>query len=215
MSSAIQVDLFVEDSAHEELLRALVRRIAREEGIAVRPRVRSATGGHPRALSEFRLYQRSADLLESAGGPADLVVVAIDGNCSSFPEARKRILDAAGPAIRERVVAACPDPHVEKWYLADLQSFKEVIGRGPEAVEDKCERHHYKRILKTAIRQAGHPPSDGVDFAAELAAAMDFYRAGKDAPSLKAFFDDFRARLRICAPSARTCSSPSSSGGGR
>ena len=94
------------------------------------------------------------------------------------------------------MVTACPDPHVERWYLADLQTFKAVVGRGPESVEEKCARSHYKGILKSAVAQAGHPVSDGVDFAPALVAGMDLYRAGRSDSSFKAFLDEFRAAIR-------------------
>lgn len=93
-------------------------------------------------------------------------------------------------------MTACPDPHIERWYLADLRSFKAVVGRGPDEVEEKCARGHYKRILKSAVGRAGHPASDGVDFAAELVAEMNLYRAGRSDSSLKAFLDEFRAAIR-------------------
>ena len=193
------IDLFVEDAAHEELLKGLVFRIAAEEDVVLQARVRSATGGHPRALSEFRLYQRVA-AITSADHHADLVVVAIDGNCKSFAETRKRVLAEATPMFRDRVITACPDPHIERWYLADLQAFRTVVGHGPKTVPSKCARSHYKGVLESAIREAGHPASDGVDFGAGLAAGMDLYHAGKADPSLKAFLDDFRAALKQVAP---------------
>lgn len=189
------VDLFVEDAAHEELLRGLVTRVAKEEGVFLEVRIRSAIGGHPRALSEFRLYQKLAAAVP-AHRSADLVVVAIDANCSPFAAARNRIWKAVRTDFRDRVVTACPDPHIERWYLADLPTFKAVIGRGPETVEEKCARGHYKDILESAVRQAGHPVSDGVDFAAPLAEAMDLYRAERSDPSFKAFVGDLRAALR-------------------
>ena len=190
-NSRLVVDLFVEDTAHEEFLKPLIGRLAEGEDLPVRTRVRSAMGGHPRALEELRLYQKVKE-----GASADVVVVAIDANCSPYATARSRIREAVLPAFEDRVVTACPDPHVERWYLADLESFKAVIGRGPKTVEKKCARNHYKNVLKSAVRQAGHPVSDGVDFAAELVAGMDLYRAGRSDSSLKAFLDDFRAAIR-------------------
>ena len=46
--SKLVVDLFVEDEAHEALLKPLVARIAREEDIDVIIHVRSSLGGHGR-----------------------------------------------------------------------------------------------------------------------------------------------------------------------
>ena len=194
MSDRRLIDLFVEDRAHEELLKPLVARVAQEEGVEIRIRVRTARGGHPRALSEFKLFQR----LRSRTRPiSNLVVVAIDGNCSTFSDARDSFRRAATAAFHERLVVGCPDPHVELWYLADPQSFEAVVGDRPRVGRRKCERDHYKRVLDEAIHRGGHPPTlGGVEFASELIEAMDLYRAGKTAPSLKAFLDDLRAGLR-------------------
>ena len=197
MSDRLVVDLFVEDRAHEEFLKPLVTRIAGEDGIDVWARVRSGTGGHARALAEFKLYQRVVALSPATSVAADLVVVAIDGNCSTFADARKRLHDAAVPSLQDRIVVACPDPHVERWYVADPQSFETVAGSRPDVGSRKCARDHYKRILANAIAQGGHPVIlGGVEFAAELVAVMDIYRAGRNDSSLKAFVDDFRAGLR-------------------
>ena len=197
MSDRLVVDLFVEDRAHEEFLKPLVTRISGEDGIDVWARVRSGTGGHARAVAEFKLYQRIVALSPSTAVAADLVVVAIDTNCSTFATARKRLHDAAAPSLRDRIVVACPDPHVERWYVADPQSFETVVGSRPDVGSRKCARGHYKRVLVEAIAQGGHPVTlGGVEFAAELVEAMDVYRAGRSDSSLKAFVDDLRAGLR-------------------
>ena len=197
MNDQLVVDLFVEDRAHEEFLKPLLMRIARDERVTVWARVRSARGGHARAIAEFKLYQRvvARGLLTSVS--ADLVVVAIDGNCSTFADARRHLYAAAEPMLRERLVAACPDPHVERWYLADPQSFESIVGSRPDIGTRKCVRDHYKQVLASTIAQGGHPATlGGVEFAPELVAAMDLYRAGRNDSSLKAFVDDFRAKLR-------------------
>ena len=66
MSNRIVVDLFAEDRAHEEFIRSLVARVAGEIPLGIRVRVRSARGGHGRAISEFKLYQRLIDLGDSS-----------------------------------------------------------------------------------------------------------------------------------------------------
>lgn len=92
---------------------------------------------------------------------------------------------------------ACPDPHVERWYLADPESFKEVVGHQPTIGKKKCVRDYYKNALANAVRKAGHPATlGGIEFAQELVERMDLYRAGKNERSLKAFVDDLRGRLR-------------------
>ena len=195
MDEPVVIDLFVEDRAHEALLRPIVARLAREESITIRDRVISGRGGHGRAIEEFKLYQRAASSLERIS--AHLVVVAIDGNCSSWAAKRHEIESVAMMAVADRLITACPDPHIERWYLADPDSFHQVVGWRPQVGREKCERGHYKRLLDRAIGNGGHPPTlGGIEFATELVDAMDLYRAGRAAASLKAFLDDLRAALR-------------------
>lgn len=197
MTEPIVVDLFVEDLAHEEFLKPLLYRIAKEEGVAIEVRVRSARGGHGRAIDEFRTYQKLVEKGATAVPCPDLMVVGIDGNCATFAKKRKEIDAAAHPDFAGRVVAACPDPHVERWYLADPDSFHQVVGYRPAVGRKKCVREHYKGLLTDAVRQGGHPPTlGGVEFAAELIAKMDFNRACRNDSSLKAFIDELSGRLR-------------------
>jgi hypothetical protein len=193
--SDIALDLFAEDRAHEEFLRALATRIAQEESRSLALRVRSARGGHGRALTEFDLYKRSLEI--GVISNPDLVIVAIDANCQRFHQAQKGIRERLDPPLVDKVAIACPDPHIERWYMADPDSFHDVVGRRPELPRVKCERDLYKRLLVRTIREAGLIPTlGGIEFAHELACAMDLYRAGREDHSLKAFVDDFRSLLR-------------------
>jgi len=197
MSSPVTVDIFVEDRAHEAFLVPMLQRIARDENIVISPRVRSAWGGHGRAVAELTLYQRVVEKGAPGFDPPDLLIAGIDGNCSTFAKAKKAIVAATHAPFSDRLVVACPDPHVERWYLADPESFKDVVGRRPTVGKKKCARDYYKRLLAKAVQQAGHPPTlGGIEFAAELVEGMDLYRAGRSDRSLKAFVDDLRAKLR-------------------
>ena len=197
MSDPLVVDLFVEDLAHEVFVRALVDRIAREEQVALRAQARSARGGHPRALEEFGTYQSLIEKGALAHHTPDVIIVVIDGNCSTARKKREEIERAARPSLLGRLVAGCPNPHVERWFLADPDSFHEVVGHRPVVGRGKCERGHYKRLLAEAIRQGNQPATlGGIEFAAELVEAMNLYRAGKGDSSLKAFIDDLRGKLR-------------------
>lgn len=199
MSSAVTLDVFVEDRAHEAFLVAMVHRISREEEVQVVPRVRSARGGHSRAIAELKLYQEVVDKGVAGFTLPDLLLAGIDGNCSTFAKARKAIQEAIHAPFFDRLVVACPDPHVERWYLSDPDSFKEVVGRRPTLGKKKCQRDWYKSALANAVRQAGHPATlGGIEFAQELVEAMDLYRAGKNDRSLKSFLEELRGGLKDC-----------------
>ena len=191
----IVADLFCEDRAHEAFLRPLIKRVGCEEDTCTRVRVRSARGGHPRALAEFRLYQQAAVHL---GGPvADILIVAIDGNCSSFTAARDRVVGATEPSNRHRLVVASPDPHIERWYLSDPKAVAKVAGHPPGRSRKKCERHYYKNQLRTVISNGGNPTTlGGPEIAEDLIAEMDLYKACRSDSSLGAFIDDLRTKYR-------------------
>lgn len=189
------VDLFAEDRAHEELLHALVRRLACEHAKNVVVRVRSARGGHPRAFGELRLFQKAV-VRGYTTSPA-ILVVCIDANCKPFAKANAEIRKAIVPALSHCAVVACPDPHVERWYLADPTSFEEVVGRWPHPGKRKCQRGLYKEILAKAVREGGNPPTlGGIEFAGEIVDRMDLFRAGKNEPSLKRFVAELSLRIK-------------------
>jgi len=198
MSSTVAVDIFVEDHAHEAFLVPMLQRIAREENLVVSPRVRSARGGHSRAVAELKLYQDLVRKRAAGTTEPDLLIAGIDGNCSTFARAKKAIVAATHAPFSDRLVVACPDPHVERWYLADPESFNDVVGYRPTIARKKCARDYYKDALAKAVRKAGHPATlGGIEFAQELVERMDLYRAGRNERSLKALVDDLRGRLRM------------------
>lgn len=197
MNNFATVDLFVEDQAHEEFLKVMVSRIAEEEQKTIRIRVRSARGGHGRALEELSLYQKGVLKAPSQMTMPDLVFIAIDANCKRWNAARKEIEGSVAKDFKDRSIVACPDPHIERWYLADLDSFVQVVGVRPRLGKRKCLRDYYKSILSKAIIDAGYPPTlGGIEFAGELVTAMDLYRAGKVDRSLKHFLDETRGRFK-------------------
>lgn len=196
MSNSLVVDLFAEDRAHEEWLRPLLERVAREENVSVRIRVRSARGGHGRVMHELKTYQQALARRIGASTP-DLLVVAIDANCSSFVETQKKVQSALQVQFQTCTVKATPDPHIERWFLADRQAFHQVVGITPQFEEGKCERDYYKRVLAEAVEQAGHPPTlGGIEFAQDLVEHLDYYRAGSADSSFKHFLDETRGALK-------------------
>jgi hypothetical protein len=199
MSNAILIDLFVEDRAHEEFLKALLERLAYEKRKGINIRIRSARGGHGRALKEFSLYQ--ASVLKGFVGMTmpDLLVIAIDTNCKPLHKAKREIESIIHVNYKDRVILACPDPHIERWYVADPDSLKGIIGVRPVVGRKKCKRDYYKTVLSKALISAGYPTTlGGIEFAREIVQAMDLYRAAKTERSLKLFLDDANAKLTSC-----------------
>jgi len=200
MSDTALIDIFAEDHAHEAFLRAIVKRLAREKQKPLRtPRIRNARGGHGRVLAELKLYQKSVlKQISHSDELPDLLIVAIDANCQRFAKARQEIAKAVEPQFTDRTVIACPDPHIEKWYLADSISFHQVVGRQPRPIKKKCGRDRYKSLLAETIRAASYPPIlGGIEFAEDLVDAMDFYRAGKNDRSLQAFVDELSRQITL------------------
>jgi hypothetical protein len=156
MTEVLVVDLFVEDTGHNRFLTALVRRLAREEGRGVRVRERSARGGHGRVLSELRTAQRSLQ----AERP-DLLLVAVDANCRGWDEVRKEVSQYVDAGYCPRQIVVCPDPHVERWFLADPPTLREVLRVEVEPPASKCERGFYKDLLRKALTDAGHTLTAG------------------------------------------------------
>lgn len=197
MAKPLVVDLFAEDYAHEAFLSAMIKRIALAEDRTVALHTRWARGGHGHTLTELALYQRMVQKGQAGIELPDMLVVAIDANCQTVNKARKTVEAKIESPFKDRTVVACPDPHVERWFLADPTSFTQVVGVRPNVGKRKCQRDIYKRILTKAILDAGHPVGlGGAEFAEEIVNEMDLYRAGRGEKSLKLFVDAFTGYLK-------------------
>lgn len=193
------VDLYCEDRGHEEFTRSLLQRLAAEEGAAVRLRTQNSLGGHGRAVSEFKLWQRKV-VGGLPGRRPDLLVLVVDGNCTDWRTAHKDLSQVVDKSLFPQFVVGCPEPHVERWCFADPESFTEVIGAAPPPDPGKCERFLYKNLLRRTILGAGQPIlTTEMEFAPDLVEAMALYRAGKNQRSLGHFVDGLRAALRLLA----------------
>jgi hypothetical protein len=189
MNSVLAVEVFAEDAAHEAFLLPFIKRLAAQEHVVPEISVRTALGGHGRVLSEFDLFGK----LVSSGRLTmpNLIVVCIDANCRKYVRAREEVVNRTDASLRGCVVVACPDPHIERWYMADPKCFASVVGVAPTLPRRKCLRDSYKLALVNAIRQAGHlAPLGGIEFASELVDQMDLFRAGRGDKSLTAFTDE-------------------------
>lgn len=79
--SRFAIDLFAEDRAHEEFLKALLLRLGREERRSIRVQVRSARGARPAVDRELRLYRKAVECFTLP--LPELLVVGMDANCST------------------------------------------------------------------------------------------------------------------------------------
>ncbi len=182
------IALFVEDDAHQQVIGALVRRIAAECDVSVRLDWRNAVGGYGRVIAELGDYMRD---LKRQGSPwPDLIVAATDANCKGLNERVREIGSSDTPAP---MILAVPDPHIERWLLLDGAAFKAVLGTGCDAPDQKCDRGRYKQRLIEAIHAAGTTPLlGGIEYAEDIVMAMDIGRASRVDRSFKHFVEDLR-----------------------
>ena len=185
------VALFVEDNAHQEVVGALVRRLANESSLTVQLDWRNATRGRGQVALQLKRYLND---LTRQGGHPDLIVVATDANCVGV---QQRIKDIDASAALSPVVLAVPDPHIERWLLLDGAAFKSVFGKGCNAPDRKCDRGRYKHQLFEAVHANGITPQlGGIEFAGEIVQQMDIENAARADSSLRRFVDELRRVFR-------------------
>jgi hypothetical protein len=200
----ITVGYFLEDIAHERFITALVTRIASEQAISagdLQHDVRNATGGA--SIREFKQFLR--DYAKGRESSFDVIVVAIDGNCTGYRKKRNQILELKHQVgYGGLVVCAVPDPHIERWYLADVAACQQAIGTTtqPQCPTYKCERKRYKQALTEAIQSTGVVSLlGGAEFGPQIIEAMCFYRAAQVDRSLGHFINDMRDAFASLAAS--------------
>ena len=193
----LDVDLFVEDHGQQQLLRAIIDRVAAELQCRLSIQERSAIGGHPRLARELGIYQRA---IEQGGiRNPDVLVIGWDANCKG-KAAYDEVVSLLREPLKSNAVIACPEPHIERWYMIDQVAFEKVVGPAPAIKQPKCEKSIYKSMLAQAAVDAGQVVAlGGIEFAREIVAETDWYRAGKFDSSFKRFIDDLRGALKRCS----------------
>jgi hypothetical protein len=189
-----RIVLFVEDYGHEEFIRALIERLAREHGVSLKIVPRNVRGGYGKVITELRAYLR--DLEREREDLPDLLVVSTDANCNGYAK-RKREVDEINDKFKEFTLCAIPDPHIERWLLLDSAAFKSVLGKGCKAPDQKCSRDRYKHLLLEAMQNAGVlPPLGGVEYAEEIINAMDLQRMENVNASFGKFLKDLQNKFK-------------------
>lgn len=198
MADSLTVDLFAEDKAHEALLEPLIRRVARDRGLEAIVSLRSPLGGHGRMLSELSAFQKAVRSGQPGLQVPDILVIGRDTNCEAFASAHQAVINHIDQEVFPVFAIACPDPHIERWFLADQVSFQKVIGSDSRPGRRKCQRGLYKEKLVDAVRRGGNPATlGGIEFAMDLVKSMDLYRAAKGEPSLRHFISDLRKAFAL------------------
>ena len=156
MAGEPRVAFFLEDSAQEAIIPPLFQRLAVEEGFTadqIVSQVLSARGGG--SIAAFRQFLKDARRRGHLN--ADLLVVGVDANCKGFTARRDLVMKAAAKSPYGEIIAAIPDPHVERWYLLDVSALSIAAGTpiATSAPAYKCEKNHYKTLLRQAFTRTG------------------------------------------------------------
>lgn len=187
------IGLFLEDVAHERFVTSIVKKVAKDAGIAVTFDIRNASGGAPRMLAELRRFLRQ---YKKAGyAEYDLLIVVQDTDCKGEGAVKNGVNSTLEKAeyLGETIVAA-PDPHIEIWYLADPNAVQAVSGsdRLAPIPSGECDKDIYKHRMRNEF---GDDPLGGTERALSIVAAMDMYRAGRNVRSLGNFVQELRGAL--------------------
>jgi hypothetical protein len=189
-----EITLFCEDSFHEKFIGALLKRFEDENLAGVAPRFLSSQGGLPRMHDELKDFLR--DLERDRRPLPDSVIVVADANCQGY-HGRKELMDgvlAHYPQFQQLVSYAIPDPHIERWMLADARAFQTVFGRGCTLPAMKCAKDEYKKLLRTEIRASGiEAPLGGEEFAEDIVMAMNLGQVETREPSFGLFLKTLKA----------------------
>ncbi|MGH7595087.1 MAG: hypothetical protein ACREOI_01995 [bacterium] len=199
MAGKCRVVIFLEDSAQEALIPPLFKRLASDEGFAqdrLDIDILASRGGV--SLKAFGQFFKDARRKRSPL-QADLLIVGSDANCKGFVERRESVLKDAAKFPYQETITAIPDPHVERWYLLDTKAFALVIDSRIVVTppEYKCEKNHYKTLLRRAFLDNNiSPPLGGIEYGPAIAQNMDLYAAAKQDHGLADFIEKSRSWLK-------------------
>lgn len=188
------INIFVEDQAHEVFLVAILQRFSLEYNVGVKTKSINARGGRGKVISELKQYQN--DLQRNKGILPDLIIVGTDSNCKGFREREKEI-NRNITDLQEFVISMIPEPHIERWLLIDPESFNTVFGKGCPTPDQKCERDRYKVMFLEAITEVGVTPIlGGIEHITDLVKEMDLQRVKDSDKSIRRFLNSLQRRFR-------------------
>lgn len=192
----INIVVIAEDRGHEAFLKALIGRLATDFNlpsnvVCVHPR--SVRGGHGRVVSELNEFVQ--EIMGYRESLPDLLIVASDSNCVGY-NARCKEMQCCVEHIKDRVVFAVPDPHIERWMLLDSSAFKTVFGTGCNPPDNKCDKDRYKSLLGEAFVQTDVVPIlNGFEYCEDILRVMELDRINDE--SLKKLVQSLQTRFRM------------------
>jgi len=104
--------------------------------------------------------------------------------------------------LRDKVVYAVPDPHIERWYLIDQRALKEGIGldKAPSSLSYECKKgkSHYKQILRQALKDSNISSLlGGPEYAEKIVDNIENLDSlGRQNAGFQSFLEDLRSMLR-------------------
>lgn len=192
----IKIYLFVEDTAHEIIVRSLFRRLSAAEGVRVSFSV-AIQGGHGGVITGIKGFQSALKKGAIPAGTPDLLVVLIDANCHDFQERVRETAGVIDSSVFPFSVIGCPNPHIEKWLLLDQHALNNVFGVSLNIPLQKCERDFYKNELRKIIQHAGWPITQGgIEYSQDIIEEVDFVRAGRNDSSFGNFISDLKSAFK-------------------
>lgn len=193
------IALALEDTAHEQVLGALLARIFSEESEPLENwdyRVLPHRGGSGSVTAATDYVNRC----KRRGHACDLFVWASDANCKGFVEKRNEIKRRL-QGYPGKYALALPNPHIEHWLILDPQAFQKGVGlsHAVQAPKFKCDKGYYKKTLNELLRSSGVIPQfpAGIEYAPEIIKHLDLHTARKDTS-----FDEFYTSVVACLKDA-------------
>lgn len=143
------------------------------------------------------------DTMETESSKIDLLVVAIDGNCKGRAERVREIQKCLRPThpLKDKIVYAVPDPHIERWYVMDQRALKDAVGldRAPEVPQYKCKKAYYKQILNRALKDSGiNSLLAGAEYAEKIVENIQSLQSFASQNSgCQDFIEDLKSKFRL------------------
>jgi len=196
----LNIVYFFEDIAHENFIRAFVRRIMAENNIEIREDI--LTSGRGEYKSKFVEYLRACKKREMF--KYDIVILVHDANCKGIAEFKNRIqrdLDKYNYGFP--VVFAIPDPYIERWYLLDKEAFVRAVqgDKYPPDLSYQCSKKHrtfYKEKLREAIRLNDiEPIQGGAEYGERIAWNIDYKQLAQRDRSFNLFISSLEEAKRF------------------